>query len=214
RSALDLENQDLDPVRAPAIREEHDRGELAQLFRRGLRPRRDALDHLEKGPPALGEDRVEDLFLVAEVVIDEPIGDPGLACDVRHARSVVAAGREDARRRVEDLLALGVAQSAFGRRRRSGNGERDEGSARHAGRASGAYDFAKSRRSSARPWTRRGAPGHQHPRERQSPRDENAQWAERERSGYSRRVSRAGWRTITLGVLLAMSSVAPSPARA
>src|ERR1700730_12041603 len=44
--------------------------------------------------PALGEDGGEDVLLVVEVVVDEPIGDPRLLCDVRHLGSVKPGARE------------------------------------------------------------------------------------------------------------------------
>src|SRR5262249_19702293 len=77
------------------------------------------------------EDRVEDLFLVAEVVIDEPIGDPGLAGDVRHPRAVIAAAREDACRRLQDVRAFLATGTRCGRG--LAHGQRWHGGARHSG---------------------------------------------------------------------------------
>ena len=52
--------------------------------------------------PALGEERVEDLLLRAEVVVDEAVRDARLVRHVRHAAAVEALAREDADRGVED----------------------------------------------------------------------------------------------------------------
>ena len=56
--------------------------------------------------PRLAEDRLEHLFLRAEVVIEQPVRDARLLGDVADARGVVALAREDADGRVEDQPAL------------------------------------------------------------------------------------------------------------
>ena len=63
-------------------------------------------DRLQQQAPALEEERVEHLVLGPEVVIDEPVGHPGLVRDVRHAAGVEALAREHAHRGVEDDPAL------------------------------------------------------------------------------------------------------------
>ena len=64
------------------------------------------LDRRQQQRPALDEELVEDLVLGAEVVVDEPVGDPGLVGDVGDAGRVEALAGEDADRGVEDLAAL------------------------------------------------------------------------------------------------------------
>jgi hypothetical protein len=63
-------------------------------------------DHVEHDVPALEEERVEDLVLRAEVVVDEAVGDVRLVGDVRHAAAVEAAPREHPHGGVEDQAAL------------------------------------------------------------------------------------------------------------
>ena len=59
-------------------------------------------DRRQQQRPALDEELVEDLVLGAEVVVDEPVGDPGLVGDVGDARLVEALAGEDADGGVED----------------------------------------------------------------------------------------------------------------
>ena len=59
-------------------------------------------DRLEQDVPALQEERVEDLVLGLEVVVDEPVGDARLVGDVRHPARVEALAREHAHGGVED----------------------------------------------------------------------------------------------------------------
>ena len=77
---------------------------LSRTSRCGARV--DLRDCVEHDLPALEEERVEDLLLGVEVVIDEPVGDPGLVSDVRHAAVMEAATREHAHARVEYQPAL------------------------------------------------------------------------------------------------------------
>ena len=63
-------------------------------------------DRGEHHVPALEEQRVEDLLLGGEVVIDEAVGDAGLVGDVRYAAGVKALAGEHAHGRVEDQAAL------------------------------------------------------------------------------------------------------------
>ena len=66
----------------------------------------DVRDRVEHDLPALEEERVENLLLGVEVVVDEPVGDTCLVRDVRHAAVMEAAPREHADTRVEDQPAL------------------------------------------------------------------------------------------------------------
>ena len=63
-------------------------------------------DRREHHVPAVQEQRVEDLLLGGEVVVDEAVGDSGLVRDVRHAAGVEALPREHADGGVEDHPAL------------------------------------------------------------------------------------------------------------
>ena len=115
------------------------RGRPARRRARSARPRRagrararpplDLLDRLEHPRPRAPEDRLEQILLRPEVVVDEPVGDAGLLGDVRDAARVVAGPREDRDRRPQDqppLLPLRVGRhrardpSVSRRRRRRG----------------------------------------------------------------------------------------------
>ena len=77
-----------------------------ELLAGGDLPRVDLADDVEHDVPALEEERVEDLVLRAEVVVDEAVGDARLVGDVRHAAGVEALPREHAHGGVEDQAAL------------------------------------------------------------------------------------------------------------
>jgi hypothetical protein len=64
--------------------------------------------------PVLPEDRLEDLFLGGEVVVDEPVRGAGLVGDVGDAAAVIALARENARGGREQLLAARLAASGGG----------------------------------------------------------------------------------------------------
>ena len=70
-------------------------------------------DRVEHDLPALEEERVEDLLLGVEVVVDEAVGHARLVGHVRHAAVVEALAREHAHRGVEDHAAL-VGRACFG----------------------------------------------------------------------------------------------------
>ena len=74
--------------------------------RAGISRRVDLGDRVEHDLPALEEERVEDLLLGAEVVVDEAVGDARLVGHVRHAAVVEAALGEHAHAGVEDQAAL------------------------------------------------------------------------------------------------------------
>jgi hypothetical protein len=60
-------------------------------------------DDLQQDVPPLGEKRVQDLLLRAEVVVDEAVRDAGLVGDVSDATGVEPLAREHTHRRVQDL---------------------------------------------------------------------------------------------------------------
>ena len=66
----------------------------------------DVIDRVEHHRPAVQEERVEDLLLGLEVVIDEAVGHAGLVGDVGHAAGVEPLPGEHAHRGVEDDPAL------------------------------------------------------------------------------------------------------------
>ena len=73
-------------------------------------------DRREHHVPALEKQRVEDLLLGGEVVVDQPVGDAGLVGDVRHPAGVEALAGEHPHRGVEDHPAL-VGRGRAGHRR-------------------------------------------------------------------------------------------------
>ena len=101
-----LDDDHLHQVRVVAVGVDDEAGDRVQLLSRADRLPVDLLDRGEQQRPALGEQLVEDLVLGVEVVVDEPIGDPGLVGDVRDPAGVKALAREHVDRRVEDLAAL------------------------------------------------------------------------------------------------------------
>ena len=76
------------------------------LSRDGHLARVDLADRVEHDLPALEEERVENLLLGIEVVVDEPVGHPRLVRDVGHPAVVEALAREHAHRGVEDHAPL------------------------------------------------------------------------------------------------------------
>ena len=80
---------------------------IAYSFSRGERSERVGLgDRGQHHVPALQEQRVEDLLLGGEVVVDEAVGDPRLVGDIRHPAGVKALAGEHAHGGVEDHPAL------------------------------------------------------------------------------------------------------------
>src|SRR5262249_61777614 len=69
----------------------------------GLLDRAHRIEHLA---PGLAEDRLEQLVLRAEVVVQQAVRDPGLLGDVSDARLVIPLPREDTHGRVEDETPL------------------------------------------------------------------------------------------------------------
>ena len=62
----------------------------------------DGAHGVEHVAPRLAEDRLEQLFLRTEVVVEQPVRDTRFLGDVADAAGVVALAREDAHGRVED----------------------------------------------------------------------------------------------------------------
>ena len=90
-----------------AVRVDDERRDHVQLVARGeLVALVDGDDRVDHDLPALGEERVEDLLLRVEVVVDEPVGHARLVRDVGHAAVVEALPREHGDRGVEDHPAL------------------------------------------------------------------------------------------------------------
>ena len=105
-AARDLADHDRDEIRVVAPGPEQDlRDPLELLGRRLVRPLH-AAEAFDELTPVLAEDRVQHLFLGREVVVEEPVRDARLRCDVCHSRAVVAVAREHADSRSEDELAL------------------------------------------------------------------------------------------------------------
>ena len=59
-------------------------------------------DRRQHHVPPFQKQRVENLLLGGEVVIDEPVGDPGLVGDIRNPAGVKTLPGKDPHRRVED----------------------------------------------------------------------------------------------------------------
>ena len=66
----------------------------------------DLVDCGQQHRPALGEELVQHLVLGLEVVVDEPVRNPGLVGDVRHPAGMEAGACEHPAGGVEDLAAL------------------------------------------------------------------------------------------------------------
>ena len=81
-------------------------GDRAELLARAGAGAVGLLDRRQQQRPALDEEFVQDLVLGAEVVVDEPVGDPRLVGDVGDAGRVEALAGEDADGGVEDEAAL------------------------------------------------------------------------------------------------------------
>ena len=81
---------------------EQDLGDALELLGGRLVRVLDRAEPLEQLAEVLAEDGLEHLFLRREVVIEEPVRDPGLGRDVADPCAVVAASGEHAHSRVED----------------------------------------------------------------------------------------------------------------
>ena len=104
--ARDLHDDHLHQVGVVAVAVDDEGGDRAELLAHGDRLGVDLANQLEHHVPALEEERVEDLVLGGEVVVDEPVRHAGLVGDVRHAAGVEPLAREHAHGRFEDQAAL------------------------------------------------------------------------------------------------------------
>src|SRR5918994_574670 len=105
RAPCHLADEDADEVRIAAPGAQQERGDLSHLFARVHTRALDFADSREHLRPGVPKDRLEELFLRLEVVVDEAVRDTGLLGDVPDARPVEAARGEDLDRRVENLPA-------------------------------------------------------------------------------------------------------------
>src|SRR3954452_24819334 len=95
RRARDLDDDDLHQVGVVAVGVDDERRDRVELLARRAVGRVELADDLEQDVPALEEERVEDLVLRAEVVVDQPEGDARLVGDVRDPAAVEALPGED-----------------------------------------------------------------------------------------------------------------------
>ena len=105
-AARHLEDEHPHEIRIAAPGAQQDLGDLAQLLPGWVACLLDALDRLDQRPPGLTKDAPENVLLRLEVVVEQPVGDACLLCDVAHAARVVALAREDPHRCVEEQSAL------------------------------------------------------------------------------------------------------------
>ena len=83
---------------------DHSGDRLAQRqFRIFGRERRDRRQPFDQPAHRVGPDLGEDFLLAAEVVVDVPLGQSALVCDLVHVGRIVAAMRERARRAHQDF---------------------------------------------------------------------------------------------------------------
>ena len=101
-----LDDDDLHHIWVVAIGVDDERRDRAQLVASAAVRSIGVGDRRQHHIPSLQEQRVEDLLLGGEVVVDEPVGNAGLVGDVRHAAGVESLPRKYANRRVEDQSAL------------------------------------------------------------------------------------------------------------
>ena len=106
RAARDLAHEHADEVGLAPPRAQEDRRHLPQLLRRRHVRLLDVADRRQQLGPGLAEDRLEDVLLGGEVVVDEPVRDAGLLGDVADPRRVVALLGERPHGGVEDLPPL------------------------------------------------------------------------------------------------------------
>ena len=88
------------PIAPP--RAEEDRRHLAQLIAGALTGSLHLGDRVLQPDPRLPEDRLQDLVLGREIVVEEPVRDPRFLGDVTHAAGMEALAREDTDGRVQD----------------------------------------------------------------------------------------------------------------
>src|SRR6202008_3277874 len=105
-TAAELADHDSDDVGQVEPRAQDDRGDVAELVGCRLIRLLHARDPREEQAPVVMEDRFENLVLRLEVVVEEPVGGPGLLGDVADPARVEALAREYADSSVEKLPPL------------------------------------------------------------------------------------------------------------
>ena len=129
RRARDLDDDHLHQLGVVAVGVDDERRRSRAASRAASARERVGLgDRGEHHVPALEEQRVEDLLLGGEVVVDEPVGDARLVGDVRHPAGVKALAGEHAHGGVEDHPPLvdgcALRRAAIGRSSRTRSGRR------------------------------------------------------------------------------------------
>jgi hypothetical protein len=105
-AARDLANHDGDERRVVAPRPKKDLRDALELLVRRLVGELDSTEARDELTPVLAEDRLENVVLRREVVVEEAVRHAGVLGDVPHAGAVVAAIGEHTDRGVEDELPL------------------------------------------------------------------------------------------------------------
>src|SRR5439155_16432032 len=106
RATRDLANEHAHEIGIAAPRSQKDLRDAGEAIARGfvcLLHRPDSVEHVT---PGLAEDRLEQLLLRSEIVIEQPVGDTRLLGDVTDTRRVIALAREDAHSGIEDEAPL------------------------------------------------------------------------------------------------------------
>jgi len=104
-AASDLAHEHADRVRRDEPRAEIDAREAAKLLAQRRPGFLDPLRVEDEAPPRLAEERLEHFVLRAEVVVEKPVRNARLLCDVAHTGCVESLPREDARSSVEQRTA-------------------------------------------------------------------------------------------------------------
>ena len=101
-TARDLAHEHADNVRLMSPRPQNDRGDMPQLVARRLTGLLHRVEALDEHAPVLAKDRLEDLVLRREVVVEQTVRDPGLLGDVADAGRVESLTGEHPDGCVED----------------------------------------------------------------------------------------------------------------
>ena len=105
-AARDLPNHDGDERRIVAPGSQQDLRDALELLAGRLVRDLHGAKASDELAPVLDEDRPQDIVLRREVVVEEPVRDARVLCDVTDARFVVPVLREHANGSVEDARAL------------------------------------------------------------------------------------------------------------
>ena len=106
RATRDLADEHAHQVRVAAPGAQQDLRDAGEAVTSRLVRLLDRADGVEHVAPRLAKDRLEQLFLRTEIVIEESVRDARLLGDVSDAARVVALAREHAHRCVEDEAPL------------------------------------------------------------------------------------------------------------